>query len=341
MLKKIKEGNTIIKADVGKISKKLEVFYNPIMKLNRDISILLLNAINKKQMQIALPLAGSGIRGIRLFKELKNSKIKQIYFNDHSEFSIKTIKENLKLNKININFEISNKDASIFLLENAGFDYIDIDPFGTPNPFLDSAVKRLARDGILAVTATDTSSLCGTHQKACKRKYWATPLHSSEMQEIGLRILIRKVQLIAAQYEKALIPIFSYSKDHYMRIFLRCEKGKKKVDMILKQHNNYKSAGPMWIGQLIDQKLANSISKLNKDKENTKFLDTLKDELNILGFYELHKFCKFHKLKIPRRDILIKALKKNKFKVSLTHFIDTAIKSNIKEKELISLIKKL
>lgn len=32
----------------GKISKDLEVFYNPIMKFNRNISILLLNSFEKK-----------------------------------------------------------------------------------------------------------------------------------------------------------------------------------------------------------------------------------------------------------------------------------------------------
>ena len=74
-----------------KISKKLPVFYNPVMKLNRDISILLLNSVSNKDMQIALPLAGSGIRGVRFFQELKKSKIKNISINDYK--SIKDIKQ--------------------------------------------------------------------------------------------------------------------------------------------------------------------------------------------------------------------------------------------------------
>ena len=57
-----------------KVSKKLPVFYNPAMKLNRDISILLLNSIKNKGMQIALPLSGTGIRGVRFLKELKKGK---------------------------------------------------------------------------------------------------------------------------------------------------------------------------------------------------------------------------------------------------------------------------
>ena len=44
-----------------KISKEMGVFYNPIMGLNRDISVLLLNSINKYNLQIADPLAATGI----------------------------------------------------------------------------------------------------------------------------------------------------------------------------------------------------------------------------------------------------------------------------------------
>ena len=58
----IKEGKAGIKAyRAEKISKEMPVFYNPVMKLNRDISVLLLNSIEKKNMQIALPLAATEI----------------------------------------------------------------------------------------------------------------------------------------------------------------------------------------------------------------------------------------------------------------------------------------
>ncbi|MBS3106715.1 tRNA (guanine(10)-N(2))-dimethyltransferase, partial [Candidatus Woesearchaeota archaeon] len=208
------------------VSKKMDVFYNPVMELNRTSSVLLLNALDKKGMQIGLPLEGSGIRGMRFLKELKKGMIKSIAFNDYDPKAVKKIKENLKLNKLDKDkrIEVHQKDASLFLLESFGFDYIDIDPFGTPNPFLDAAVKRLARDGILAVTATDTAPLSGTYPEACLRKYWAFPVKSDIMHEVGLRILVRKIQLVGAQYDKAFAPIFSFSKEHYMRVYLRCEK---------------------------------------------------------------------------------------------------------------------
>ena len=247
----INEGSAKLRiAAAKKISKEMPVFYNPVMKLNRDIAVLLLNSMDKKNLQIADPLAGSGIRSIRFLLELNKDKLKTIFINDYSKNSIKSIKENLKLNKIRLNNKIiiKNEDANLFLLNSTGFDHIDIDPFGTPNPYLDSAVKRLARDGILAVTATDTAPLAGTYPTACLRKYWAIPLRNELMHEIGLRILIRKIQLIGAQYDKALMPVFSYFKEHYFRVFLRCEKGKKDVDKVIEQHGMFENAGPMWLG---------------------------------------------------------------------------------------------
>src|SRR3989338_10395301 len=187
----VRENNVVIDAKNWKkelISKKLEIFYNPVMKFNRDCSMLLLNALseinknpkeydkyvskedyeeiskennndinkesnlkynkghseesteNKKSMLIALPLAGSGIRGLRFLKELKKGIIDEIHFNDYKEDFTGMMKKNLKLNKLKKNKKIviHNTDANLFLLNSSGFDYIDIDPFGTPNPFLDS-----------------------------------------------------------------------------------------------------------------------------------------------------------------------------------------------------------
>ena len=148
MYKQIKEGKAIVKVfDASKITRDMPVFYNPVMKLNRDISVLVLKNISNKKMQIGLPLSGTGVRGVRFLKELAQSKIKEVCFNDVNPKAVKIIKENLKTNKVK--GKVFCKDANMFLLESQGFDYIDIDPFGSPNFLLDSAVKRLSRNGIL------------------------------------------------------------------------------------------------------------------------------------------------------------------------------------------------
>lgn len=374
----IKEGKAGIKAyRAEKISKEMPVFYNPVMKLNRDISVLLLNSIEKKNMQIALPLAATGIRGIRFLLELKKSKIMNLSFNDKSSEAVKLIKSNLKLNKIKLNkkIKISGLDANLFILNSKGFDYIDIDPFGSPNFLLDSAVKRLAREGILAVTATDTSALCGTYKNACLRKYSGKPLRNEFCHELGLRILIFKIQTISAQHDKALMPIFSYSREHYFRAFFECIKGKKKVDEIMKNHgyilyckkclfrknadsifNDEKCplckskldyAGKLWLGQLWDKKLAakmNQEARKSNNKELIKLMQIINNEskINSAGFYDIAKVIKHNKLKnVPKKDSLINEIKKAGFKVAETHIRPNSIRSNIKLKKLIKLIKKI
>jgi tRNA (guanine26-N2/guanine27-N2)-dimethyltransferase len=339
----ITEGRAIIKVPVVKtVSKEMDVFYNPVMKFNRDISILLLSSIDKNGLNIADPLAGSGIRSIRFLLELKKSKIKSISINDYSLSAVKSIKSNLRLNKIKINDKIilRNEDANLFLLNSQGFDYIDIDPFGTPNSYLDSAVRRISREGILAVTATDTSALCGTYPKACLRKYWAVPLRNELMHEVGIRILIRKVQLIGAQFNKALVPVFSYSKDHYMRIFFKVEKSKEEVDKVLKQHGHFEDIGPIWKGSLWDKKLVEKMGKGNKVEENNKILGIILEESRVggIGFYDLHKIAKRYKVKIPKKEELIKKLKKKGYKACETHFSGRGVRSDISLEKLLKII---
>lgn len=348
MFKKITEANITIEAPKEeKISAKLPVFYNPVMKFNRDISILLLKAIDNKEMQVCDLLAGSGIRAIRFLAELEKGKIKSIIINDYNEKAAELIRKNLEANKkrfkTDAEINITNMEASTLLLQSTGFDYIDIDPFGTPNPFLDAAARRLSRNSILAVTATDTSALAGTYPKVCKRKYWATPDRGPQKHELGLRILIRKVQLIAAQYEKALIPIFSYSKEHYMRVFFRCDKGKSNVDAVLKQHGMVDNAGPLWLGQLWNTKLAEKMYRLATDLDydfDARFLQTIRDESRIgtVGFHDIHSLCKKNKLEVPPFEPIFNEVKK-KHSISRTHFSGFGIRSSIEEEKLISIIK--
>ena len=360
----IKEGKAAIKIKkADKISKEMDVFYNPIMKINRDISILLLNAIDNKNMQIALPLAGSGIRGMRFLKELNKNKVKSVSFNDYSAKAVASMKNSLKLNKLKNKkkIRIHNEDANLFLLNSKGFDYIDVDPFGSSNPYLEAAIKRIARNGVLAVTNTDTAALSGTYPKACVRKYWSLPKRDYMMHEIGLRILIKKVQLEGMQYEKALFPIFSYFKDHYFRIFFRCVKGKKLCDEIALEHGMFNGAGPLWLGNLFDSKLVNRMystlknnnkkNSMNNSKNNEinnnynellKFLKIINGEskMNAVGFYDIHQIAKKRKLKtITKKENLIKKIRKKGFKADSTHFSGTGIRSDIPYNKLLPLLK--
>jgi tRNA (guanine26-N2/guanine27-N2)-dimethyltransferase len=358
-MKLISEESCKIKASSQKsdATKKVEVFYNPLMKSNRNISIVLLNNISNKNMKLALPLAGSGIRGLRFLKELKRGKIQELYVNDIKDNFESQFLENAKLSEMKLkNIIVSNLDANLFMLGYMGFDYVDLDPFGTPNPFLAAAVSRISRKGILAVTATDTAALTGTYPKVTKRKYWGRSYRNYLMHETGLRILIRKVQLQGVQFDKALVPILSYHKDHYFRIYFVSLKGKEKCDVILKEHqyllfcpkclnfkkSNYNSercecssrfeiAGPLWTGKLFDSKLISKMAKNNPFSEEQKFLDILKEESkkDVFGFYDMHIIAKKFKHAPQKNEVL------GKLKAAPTHFSPTGFRTEKGIKEII------
>ncbi|MBN1377304.1 hypothetical protein JW949_03150 [Candidatus Woesearchaeota archaeon] len=349
-MKTIKEGNASVKIpESDKISRKMGVFYNPKMESNRDISVLLLKTMKKENMNIGLPLAGTGIRGIRFLTELPRKKIKSIKFNDHSEKAVNLIKKNIELNEDKLkcaDIEVSCLDSDEFLLKSGGFDYIEIDPFGSPNRFIDMAVKRTANKGIIAVTATDTAPLSGTYPKTCLRKYWAIPLRNEIQHLIGLRILIRKIQLIGAQYNKSLTPVLSYYKDHYLRVFFECRKSRKECNKLLKNHDfifyfNEKT-GPLWLGKLNDEKILKKM--LRNTEKNNDFLKTLYDEtrINNIIFYPIHELAKELKIKnTPKNETIIKELKKKKYKASLTHFTPCGIKTDMEIDEFLDFFKEL
>jgi tRNA (guanine26-N2/guanine27-N2)-dimethyltransferase len=251
MQQEITEGSTSFVTDSDEnITADMPVFYNPVMKRNRDLTLLVLLAMQKEReerkeergLRISLPMEASGVRAARILHELSGKgliKIERLLVNDRDATAVACATQNVDKYRGALSAEqvtVSQSDANLFLRSTPHADYIDIDPFGTPCPFLDSAVRAVATDGILAVTATDTSALAGTYPHATARKYWAVPTRTWMMHEAGLRILIRKIQLIAAQHDIAMLPVMSVSTDHYYRVFFRCAPGTGKVKAMLSKH---------------------------------------------------------------------------------------------------------
>lgn len=348
----IEEGFAKAKVTVKEVvDRKMPVFYNPVMKKNRDFSLIVLDAMDKEDLKIGDPLAGSGIRSLRMLAELPEEKIKVLYANDIKESFVDSFEDNLRLNNLlGEKVKIFNLDANIFMLSNRAFDYLDIDPFGSPNPFIDNAIMSMKNKGILAVTATDTSALSGSYPKACIRKYWAIPLRNEFMHEFGIRILARKLQMMGAQHEKALIPLFSYASEHYMRIFFEVRNGRSAVDAVLAQHAFHdKTYGPAWTGQLWDsefvERMRLSAKKLldTISPETIKLLEQVNEECKIgsVGFYDVHRTArKLKSRSIPKIELIINEVKALGIDATRTHFSPTGIRTIATEKEFEKAFKK-
>jgi len=301
-------------------SKSMNVFYNQRMEINRDISVLAIiaynNIINQDSLVVVDSMAASGIGSIRLLKNTNN--IEKIFLNDLNPVAIELIKKNLDLNEIEPKqVEVLNKDANLLFSEisrnSASPNVISIDPFGTPNLYIDSAFKAIKKDkGLLCITATDTAVLFGIKPKVCIRKYMAKPLHTDYCKEIGARILISFISRIANINNLGIIPLLTFYSNHFIRIFILSFRGKSKIlkdlpksygyiihcnhcgnrssiiENLLKipqkcpvclneKHLTY--SGPLWVGELHQKSYLEELSLLNEKfnfKNKNRIRKTLK-----------------------------------------------------------------
>jgi tRNA (guanine26-N2/guanine27-N2)-dimethyltransferase len=363
----IQEGQVKIKIPkFEKLSSKVPVFYNPVMELNRDLSVAALQHFRQgldDNISICDAFGGSGIRGIRYAKEI--SGVSFVVVNDLNPLAVRLAHENIHMNGLK-HVKAYKEDANILLRKCRGkFDVVDIDPFGTPTPYVESAAASLKADGMICVTATDTSALCGTYKKPCIRKYGAVPLKTEYCHETGLRILAGFLGHTFAKYKKYLEFQFSHSTEHYMRIYAKVGKGAKKTDkslenmgyvahcprclnrVVLKGLNlimplncpqcggSWIVGGPLWCGNIQDSDFINGMleilteKKINRKKEALKLVVICKDEANSPPtFYDLHALCHKLKISVPPLVMIMDSLKNNGYHTSRTHFNPNGIKTD-------------
>jgi len=345
----VTEGKVKFYVSKGKISKKLPVFYNPAKEFDRALSVIFLKATKKKTVLDLL--AASGARGLRLAKEAKA----KVTYNDISKEAIAVLKKNLKLNKLPVK-NVFNMTANNFLGQcHDKFDFIDIDPFGSPILYVFNSIKRIDKNGILAVTATDTAPLFGVFKWTCFRKYGAFPLHSPIGHEVGIRILAKSIIEMGAKWNISLIPIFSHVTQYYYRIYFQasrahlqkllekigfihyCSKCKKRFSSGFtfpekcSCGNKLQSAGPLYLGNLWDTKVINEMQKQTNDEKILGFLGILEAEskIDVPYYYETEDFFKIE----PKIEEVIAKIGKH-FPVSHTHFSQKGFRTTANFEEI-------
>lgn len=352
------------------------VFYNPVMALNRDVSVLALKVLGSKRVLDAL--SATGIRGIRYALE---TSAEEVWLNDINPDAFRLIVENLKLNfsgepefrekKVVLRGDKTlvamNADANRLMNEQFRyFDFVDLDPFGSPMEFLDSALRAVKRRGVLAITATDTGVLCGAYRNACLRKYLAEPIRGELCHEAGLRILTGTLVRYAAKYDLGVEVLLAYYRDHYFRTFLRLRSGAKKADESMKQlgylyqepsgrfdyeraflPSKVKAYGPLWLGPLKSQEFVEELYKLSRDsplgnaKKTPEFLGLLRDELDIPFHYDTHALTRRHGLEVRKLAGVIEILREKGYKATRTHFSPTALKTDAPFEEVLEALREL
>lgn len=221
-----------------------DVFYNPVQEFNRDMSVAVIQEFiatrreelaNEKTAQNVDPqaykvsileaLAASGLRSIRYALEI--SGVGKILANDYSTQAVESMKANIEHNKVG-HIVVPNRDEAALLMhmhKTDRFDVIDLDPYGSPAPFLDAAVQAVQDRGLLLVTCTDMAILCGNSSETCRAKYGAVSLKTKCCHEMALRIILQSIESHANRYGRYTVPLLAISVDFYVRVFVRVYTG--------------------------------------------------------------------------------------------------------------------
>ena len=321
-------------------------FYNPAMAMNRDISILVLQYLlsqSKKTCQVLDGMAASGIRGFRFASEVNGNV--HITINDWEDTAFHLIKQNAEQFG-DAAITPSQENIHVLLSQNT-YDYIDIDPFGSPATYIDSALRSIRHNGIIAASATDTATLCGVYPKVCKRRYNALPLHGACMHETALRILIGFIGRQAGKYDKGIIPLLCYQTDHYLRCYLIIKKGVTSANQTINQITQISSTmvpgqideesliGPLWMGDLHDKHACVPMQMLLLEKhlEQPKQVSTLlalcEQEATMPAFYySTNTLSQQHKKSPPPLERIIKEIQDKGYYITKTQFDPTGFKTN-------------
>lgn len=167
-------------------------------------------------------LAASGLRSLRYAREVDG--LGKVVALDNDKASIEACKRNIKFNGASAisKVEAHLADARVYMLTHPKeFDVVDLDPYGSPSVFLDSAVQAVADGGLLMCTATDLAVLCGTNGEVCYSKYGSYPVKGKYCHEMALRILLACIESHANRYKRYIVPVLSVYMDFYVRVFVR------------------------------------------------------------------------------------------------------------------------
>ena len=199
----------------------------------------------RPKFRILDALSATGLRALRYASEIPFAT--SITANDMDRNATKSIKVNVEHNKLSaiITPNTANAMAHMYGVAfppenshgpghvNGRYDVIDLDPYGTAAPFIDSALQALDDGGLLCVTCTDSGvfASCGYSEKTYSL-YGGMPVKGAHSHEGGLRIILHSVASTAAKYGLAIEPLLSLSIDFYVRMFIRVTKSPADVKFL-------------------------------------------------------------------------------------------------------------
>lgn len=368
----MREGRVILPLPSG----DSRVFYNPRMNLNRDLAILFAMSYfpAQKQVRVCDPMTGSGVRAARYVLESHN--VREVIASDADEEAVRAAERTIESNELEGKVRATVSDAIDLLARHSQdrLDLIDLDPFGSPAPFFESALRATIDGGIVAATATDMGPLTGARPAACYRKYGAIPVRCEFEKEIAVRLLAGCLARTACQLDLGIEIAFSHASDHYSRVYASVSKGKTAANQTVKQSGfleycpqclmrqrrdslaaiqtscaNCKSrvviGGPIWLGSIWDGDTVHKMVQGTPTLASTRLselqtlLSRIVEEVHLPAFYyRTDAFARTLRIKPPRLAGIIDRLRGDGYKASRTQFDPNAFRTDAPFEKLIGIL---
>jgi len=309
-------------------------FYNPTMTVNRDLAAIVLAKWPRRPRTVLDGLAATGAWGVRM--QLEGGPYK-ITFNDRSTLAVNLVRENLRRNRIR--GDVVNGEL-VSLLGTDQYDFVDIDPFGPPTPFLGALFEEIKNGSGLGVTATDTSVLSGTYPAACLRRYQARPLRCPQGSEIGLRILLGFCERLAAKEGKAIRPVLSFAAEHFLRIFATVDRrtGDSPLGFVKRRSRGEfiparaeaDAIGPLWLGPLHDAPFLRRLTPSAwTSVPAARLLSSLQREADLPAFFvTTDELAAREHGSPPKLELFLDALRETGHRAERTHFHPRGVRTD-------------
>ncbi|CUU34996.1 tRNA (guanine26-N2/guanine27-N2)-dimethyltransferase [Armatimonadetes bacterium GXS] len=336
------------------------VFYNPRAKLGRDLGVLAMRVEAERlerPLEVLELMAGAGLRSKRYLTE---APVARMVVNDANYESFSVLQQHVGDDpRVELHNELAQRLLSRFYLEERRFDWVDLDPFGTPAPYVPFVQGVIRWEGLFYVTATDAPVLCGAQRGESLKSYDAVSALGRECHEFGLRILVGFLMRRLVQANMHAVPLFSVFDGYCWRVLLRVFKGTRGFSIenlgfiVQMPDGEYRTAmagvpapvnyewnssttirwvGPLWTGPLHDHAFLGAMFRAAHEDyfEPTKrFIARLQKELDELPIvYNLSTLADRLDRSVPSTRAAIRFLRAQGYKASGVHHSGNSIRTD-------------
>ena len=336
-------------------------FYRAKSQVGRDLAVLAAAVYRQQQGQLRVidAMTGCGVRPLRYHLE---AGADWVWANEGNPDLQTLLGNNLCQGMAPESYRITCQDANQLFFSCAQqhdyYDLIDIDSFGSPTPFITTALWAIKLGGLLYLTSTDGRATSGHALEKSVQIYGACARNHPAVHEQGLRLLIGCAAQQAASRGFCIKPVFSIFNGSIHRAMVRVVTDPwqhKHYGFLVYCHScgqfrtaNWRQlgqlacegcgvapvvSGPMWLGPLHDVDYLGQMSTLAAQwrwpQQVQRLLAIMRSEATMPPYYyPLAEIGRRGQMDVPARERLIKGICDRAYRATRTHLDTQAIKTN-------------